>query len=66
MENMKLYTPNEAAEFLRISRRSVYNYIKAGQLKAAKIGKQWRITENNLIEFANTGTENNYMKKLKS
>jgi excisionase family DNA binding protein len=65
MDSMKLYTPDEAAKILRITRRSVYNYIKAGQLKAAKMGREWRITEEHLIEFANTGTENNYLQKLK-
>lgn len=51
-----LYSPEDVAKILRVSRRSIYNYIKSGKLKAVKIGKEWRITEKNLIDFTNTGT----------
>lgn len=51
-----LYSPEDVAKILRVSRRSIYNYIKSGKLKAVKIGREWRITEKNLIDFTNTGT----------
>lgn len=58
---MELYTPAEAAAILRVTRRSMYNYIKNKQIKAAKIGRTWRITEEHLKEFAEKGTSNNYL-----
>ena len=42
-ENLKLYTIAEVADILKVTERTVYNYIKIGSLKAAKIGKLWRI-----------------------
>ncbi len=55
------YTPEEAARVLRCTRRSVYNYIRDGYLKASKMGRTWRITEEHLEEFINRGTKNNYL-----
>ena len=49
---MELYTPEEVAKLLRVSRRTVYRYIKSGKLKAKKIG-QWRIKKGDLNKFIN-------------
>lgn len=38
-----LVTVREAANFLRISARTVYRLIESGQISAVRIGKQWRI-----------------------
>ena len=38
-----LITVREAANFLRISARTVYRLIESGQIGAVRIGKQWRI-----------------------
>lgn len=49
----KILRPDEAANFLRISRRSVYRLISSGELSAFKIGGSLRITSqalNNFIE----------------
>ncbi|MCF7741143.1 MAG: helix-turn-helix domain-containing protein [Candidatus Marinimicrobia bacterium] len=35
---MKFYTKKEVADILRVSRKTVENYINAGKLKARKIG----------------------------
>lgn len=48
---MKVYTIEEIAEMLHVTRRTVYSYVKSGKLKAVKIGKYWRITEENLKTF---------------
>lgn len=61
MTEIKLFTPAECAKILRVTRRSVYGYIKSGRLKSAKMGREWRVTEEHLREFANTGTKNNYL-----
>ncbi len=46
-----IYTPEEMAEKLKITRRTVYRWIEKGELKAFKAGKLWRITEEDLEEF---------------
>ncbi len=50
-ENLKLYTIAEVADILKVTERTVYNYIKIGSLKAAKIGKLWRIIASDLKQF---------------
>ena len=53
---IKVYTTEEVAEILQVTKRTVYNYIKAGTPKAVKIGKYWRITAKNLEQFISTGS----------
>lgn len=48
----KLLTIKEVAKYLRVSERSVNRYIKAGRLKASKIGV-WRIRQSDLEDFLN-------------
>jgi len=38
-------TPAEVADQLRVSSMTVYRLIKSGELRAARIGKSYRITE---------------------
>lgn len=51
MADLKTYTLVEVAEILKVTRRTVYNYIKAGKLPAVKVGYQWRVTEQALKDF---------------
>lgn len=53
MEEKKVYTLDEIAELLHITKRTLYNYTKSGKLKAVKIGKYWRVTQDNLDAFLN-------------
>lgn len=46
----KLYTIQQIAEILQVSKKSVYRYIKSDKLKATKIG-QWRIKKEDLDKF---------------
>jgi excisionase family DNA binding protein len=57
-------TADMAAEKLGVGKRTVYNYIRAGQLKAVKIGKAFRITQEALDQFTQSGTEPDYLKRL--
>jgi len=43
----QLYTIQEVADLLKVSRKTIYRYIASGKLKATKIG-QWRIKEADL------------------
>lgn len=56
-DGIKVYTLDEVADILQLTRRTLYSYIKEGKLKAVKIGKYWRISEKNLEDFISTGTE---------
>lgn len=54
----RIYTLDEIAEMLHITRRTLYTYIKEGKLQAVKIGKYWRVSETNLQAFLEKGTAN--------
>ena len=41
----------EVAERLKVSRRTVYRWIKSGELSAYQFGREYRITESALKEF---------------
>jgi excisionase family DNA binding protein len=43
MDKVLLLTPEEVAEMLRVNFRTVHKLIKDGELKAFKVGHQWRI-----------------------
>jgi excisionase family DNA binding protein len=63
-EAIKVYTLEEVIEILKVSRRTIYNYIKTEQLKAIKVGREWRVTEKALNAFLETGTEEGYYQKV--
>jgi excisionase family DNA binding protein len=41
----------EVAERLKVSRRTVYRWIKNGDLNAYQFGREYRITERDLKDF---------------
>lgn len=45
------FTPKDAAEYLEISEKTLLKLLRAGELPAAKIGRQWRISRQALDEF---------------
>jgi excisionase family DNA binding protein len=47
------YTPAEVAEIMRVSRQTVYNLLQGGELRAIKLGNQWRIPASALDELQN-------------
>ena len=64
MADIKVYTTEEVLGILKVTKRTLYNYIKAGQIKAIKLGREYRITEDALKDFLERGTEDNYRDKL--
>ena len=50
-----LYTPEEAAAKLRVTRRSIYQWLSGGRLRGMKAGQHWRIPEEELIIFMQAG-----------
>jgi len=54
MDNKKdFYLVEELAEKLRVSNMTIYRYIKSGKVKAYKIGKEFRIKEEEFNNFLN-------------
>lgn len=55
MDNKKeFYLAEELAERLRVNVMTIYRYIKAGKLKAHKIGKEFRIAKVEFEKFINS------------
>lgn len=53
--SITVYTLQECAEILKCTRQSVYNFIRAGKLPAAKIGNIYRITDDDINAFLDAG-----------
>ena len=52
MEHSKeIYTAEEVAEALRVSRTTIIRLINNGELKGKRIGRQWRIFAEHLDEY---------------
>lgn len=47
----ELLTPQEVADRLKVHLRTVYIYLRRGDLPGAKIGDNWRIRESDLKRF---------------
>lgn len=47
----KYITVHEAAEILSINPRTVTKYLTTGQIKGAKIGRIWRLEEQDVHRF---------------
>ncbi|MDF2888269.1 MAG: binding domain protein excisionase family [Lacrimispora sp.] len=47
----RIYRPQEVADQLKIKKATVYELIKRGELKSAKVGKQIRISQDQLNEY---------------
>jgi excisionase family DNA binding protein len=47
----RLLTVAEVAVVMRVSRMTVYRLIRRGQLKAIRVGRNYRVRENDLNEY---------------
>ena len=56
MADIKVFTLDEVADILKVTKRTLYNYVKAGKQKKKKMGKYWRVSEESLQAFISTGT----------
>ena len=52
-----LLTFAEAIEYLFISKNTLLKMLHNGTIKGFKVGKQWRIKKEDLIEFSNSPNE---------
>lgn len=51
IDDSRLWTVAEVAEHMRVSNMTVYRLIKAGQLPAIRVGKNYRIRDVDFAEY---------------
>lgn len=59
----ELLTFEEARRFLRLHRGTLYKLIRKGDLPAFRVGKQWRIDKDELIDWLRKQQVNNNKEK---
>ncbi len=52
----ELYTLHEVEGFLKIKQRNLYNLINEEKIEALKVGREWRISGEALLEFIKKST----------
>jgi excisionase family DNA binding protein len=55
MGELNIYTIEGIAELLKTDTQTVIDEIEKGNIEAFKIGREWRITEQNLVSFISSG-----------
>ncbi len=48
---MEYYTPEQVANKLQFTVRTIYKLIRSGKLPASKLGREYRISEEQLTRF---------------
>lgn len=51
----RYYTAAEIATTLKLSLRTVQNYMKTGRIEAVKIGGVWRVSQSAIDKLLNPG-----------
>jgi excisionase family DNA binding protein len=51
MSRGRFLTPREVADLLRVSSMTVYRLIKSGELRAVRVGKAYRILEEDVDAY---------------
>ena len=49
---------NETADYLRVSKQTVYNMIKDGRIKAYKVGREWKILRSDIVVYLESVSSN--------
>lgn len=47
----EFYTVKELANYLKVHPRTILNHIRSGDIRAFKIGKDWRVPKESLQEW---------------
>lgn len=61
-KQIKLYTLQEVADILKLNRQTLYNKIRAGEFEINKVGKEYRVTEEQLQDIIKNGFNKNQNK----
>lgn len=54
IQEKEFYKAEDLAELLEVNIMTIYRYIKAGRLKAHKIGRDFRIEKSEFNKFLNS------------
>lgn len=54
---------NETADYLRVSKQTVYNMIKDGRIKAYKVGREWKILRSDVVAYLESVSSNRILDK---
>lgn len=57
----QIFSVEEAAKVLQIAPNTMRRYVRTGKVRAAKLGKAYRITESDLMTFLDSQTKDNYI-----
>ncbi|MEX0616532.1 MAG: helix-turn-helix domain-containing protein [Candidatus Woykebacteria bacterium] len=60
LKEPKVYTPEQVARMLQLSKNTVYDLINRGEILAKKVGKVYRIPESS-ISFVFTGLDSDLL-----
>lgn len=60
----QLLTFDEAREYLRVNRGTLYKLLRNGDLPAYRVGKQWRIDKKELLDWLRKQQVNNKEKEV--
>ncbi len=55
MNDEKLLTPTDVANRLQVHERTVTVWLRKGHLRGFKVGKEWRISSDDLQAFLEAG-----------
>lgn len=64
MFNTRVFTPEQVADILQLSKNTIYNLIERGEIVAKRIGKVYRIPASS-ISFVFTGLDNDLFEAQK-
>ena len=48
---LTLYTISEVSEMLKVTQRTIYNYVHEGLLEGYKVANKWRFSKTNIQDF---------------
>ena len=48
-----LYTPNEVADYLNVSRGTIYSLLSRGEIESLKVGRNRRFTAQQVTDYVN-------------
>jgi len=58
MEMPNLYTPAQVADYLHVSRGTIYSMLSRGQLESMKVGRSRRFTEQQIRDYLDSNRAN--------
>jgi len=51
IKNDSVLTTDEAMQYLKISKPTLFKCLRLGKIKATKVGREWRFLQSELYQF---------------